>query len=154
MNLLTVKKGDSMKANRRINMNKTIFALFMMLLIFPSLALAESCINLVGTWDITGDSVYHYYDPIYVPINEGRATVAHITSQNGCLFGGYIEMFQNGYAYTYEFTGAINKKAIIITLDHAIMNGTITKSNKISFVCSMFTSADDYMTMKGTAIKR
>jgi len=135
-------------------MKKSIFALFMMLLIFPSLALAASCTNLVGSWDITGDSVYHYYDPVYVPINEGRATVAHITSQNGCLFGGYIEMFQNGYSDTYEFTGAINKKAITITLDYTIMTGTITKSNKITFVSSSFTSADDYMTMQGTAIKR
>ncbi len=140
---------------------KFVFFLTLYLIIISgSLALAETCPNVVGDWDYNGQQVY--YDPETDTYGyETEYGIIHVTNQNGCLFYGHVEI-PGCTDCGGPITGAIDGRDVTMTTDVTIVNCTLWCFNVYKGFTKMYCtvsslsqdSNDSFSTHKGTASRR
>jgi hypothetical protein len=128
------------------------------LIIFTVGSALGACSSIIGDWDFTGSRVS--YDESGYEYGQTIAT-AHITTQDGCLFYGYLDVPADPTG-DYKFTGAIRGTTVTMTSKDAITTGTLYDYNstkkiykRMKYITSeLDASGYGFGTHKGTAVRK
>jgi hypothetical protein len=149
---------------------RAVFVMALGLCVFiGGLAFAQSCPDVVGEWDVTGEQIYsqwryHEETPFEFEYRP-RDGVIEIVEQRECLFHGWVHTGD----FKLPLVGTINNRNIIMVSGDAVTNAKLRGYNRDTRLFTImnitaFDIIDDFLELppedtfmscgQGTAIRR